>query len=73
MHVGYHNCVGRRSACYFLKVEGQQIVDVGVLGPLWEFSEDVAQPCERLDATGAAGSRTAVAGGVMMEASRLSV
>ena len=44
----------------FREVEGQQIIDVGVDGALWQFGEDMTQPRQRLDAAGAAGQHQAV-------------
>ena len=47
-------------AVVFGEVEGQQILDIGVMGTLGQLREDMPQPGEWLDATGAAGQHQAI-------------
>lgn len=53
-----------RSGCgCFREVEWRQIVKIGVVNTLRQFGEDVAPPCQRLDAASPACQHQAVGDG----------
>ena len=48
------------------EVKWEQIVDIGAVGPLRQFGEDVSQPGEWLDATGATCQHKAIDDGTCL-------
>src|SRR6478609_4868973 len=52
--------VRRGSGWLLFEVEGQQVLDIGIVGTLRQFGENVSQPCEGFDAAGTTGQHQAV-------------